>query len=307
MSHARELPLLIAFATVVRTGSFTAAARELGLSKSSVSEQVSALEQRCGVRLLERSTRSLRPTQVGERVLETAQAVVEAGRRLDTVLEEHRDAAVGTLRVATTNDLGPRVVAPIAARLVAEHARLKVEVVSDDSPRDLVQGGFDCAVRLGTPRTQGRVVIHLTQIQEAIVAAPSLAANWAHARRPRELKGAPWVHHSLLSGTEVMSFLGPRDTREEVVVTRRAQANTGEGVRALLLNGAGLGAIPDYLVADEVARGQLIRVCPEWIWRRISLFVELPSVKQKPQRLTLFVDALRRATADRTLFGAAAR
>lgn len=301
MPAPRDLPLLVTFAAVVRRGSFTAAARELGLSKSSVSEQVRALEERCGVRLLERSTRKVRPTQVGEQVMATAAIVADASCSLDAVLEDHRDAPVGTLRVATTQDLGPRLVAPVAARLAVQHPRLRVEVTSDDSTRDLVQEGFDVAVRLGEPRLQGRVVVRLGQVPEPIVGTPALANAWSAARRPRDLRGAPWVHHALLAGTEVMSFIGPRDAREEVAVERRAHANTGEGVRALLLHGAGLGVLPEYMVADDLRAGALVRVCPDWLWKRVSLFVELPSSRQKPRRVRLFVDAIKHAVAEGAL------
>jgi DNA-binding transcriptional LysR family regulator len=143
--------------------------------------------------------------------------------------------------------------------------------------------------------------VQLTQVDEPIVAAPAVAARYVNARKPRDLHAAPWVHHSLLAGTEVMSFIGPRGARQEVVVSRRAQANTGEGVRALVLHGAGVGVLPEYLVAEELRSGALVRLCPEWIWRRLLVFAELPSGKQKPQRLRLFLDGLKRAVADGAL------
>lgn len=301
MSGSRELPLLVAFAAVVRRGSFTAAARELGLAKSTVSEQIRALEERCGVRLLERSTRSVRPTQVGEQVMVTAAAVADAARALDATLEAHRDLPVGVLRVASTQDLGPRLVAPIVARMAAQHPGLRVELVSDDGSRDLVAEGFDLAVRLGAPKLQGRVVVRLARVAEPIVGAPALADAWAQARRPRDLRGAPWVHHSLLAGTEVMTFVGPRAAREEVAVVRRAQANSGEGVRALLLHGAGLGVLPEYFVAEDLRVGALVRVCPEWIWKSVTIYAELPSTRQRPRRVQLFLDALKLAVADGAL------
>lgn len=295
MSGPRELPLLVTFAAVVRRASFTAAARELGLSKSTVSEQIRALEERCGVRLLERTTRRVRPTQVGEQVLQTAVTVADAPRTLDATLESHRGVPVGVLRVASTQDLGPRLVAPLVARMAAQYPGLRVELVSDDNPRDMIGEGCDLAVRLGAPGRQGRVAVRLLRVPEPIVAAPALADAWAHARRPRDLRGAPWVHHALLPSTEVMSFVGPRGARDEVTVVRRAQANTGEGVRVLLVHGAGFGVLPEYLVADDLRRGALVRVCPEWIWKVVTVYAELPPGRQRPRRAQLFLDALKQA------------
>lgn len=297
MVQPRDLPLLMVFAHVTRLGSFTAAARELGLSKSVVSDQVRALEERCGVRLLERSTRRLRPTQIGEQVVAAAASVADAARDLEALLEEHRSAPVGTLRIATTYDLGPRLVVPVAARLAASHPALRIDVASDDSPQDLIAGRFDLAVRLGAPRESGQVVRRLALIPEPIVAAPALADAWAHAARPRELAGAPFARHALLSRGETMTFLGPRGEQEALVVTQRAQANTGEGVRALLLAGVGVGALPEYLIADDLARGALRRLCPGWVWKQVALYAELPSARRKPRRVQLFLDALKAACA----------
>jgi DNA-binding transcriptional LysR family regulator len=234
---------------------------------------------------------------VGEQVLAAAAPVVEATRDIEAVLEEHREAAVGTLRVATTHDLGPRFVAPVAAALVARHAQLRVDIVADDAPHDLIAGRFDLAVRLGAPRDSGHVMRRLGVTIEPIVAAPALADRHAHATRPRELAGAPWARHALLGRGDVMTFRGPRGERDEVAVTVRAQANTGDGVRALLLAGVGFGALPEHLVAEDLRRGALVRVCPEWIWKKITLYAVLPSAKTRPRRVTLFLAALKEALA----------
>ncbi len=298
MIQSRDLPAFLVFAEVVRHGSFTAAAKTLGLSKSVVSEQVSALEERCGLRLLERSTRRLRPTQAGEQVLAATAAVEAAARTLAAVVEEHHHAPVGTLRVATTHDLGPRLVAPVAARLVAEHPGLDVDVVADDRPQSLMDGGFDLAVRLGRPRESSHVVVRLGMVSEPIVAAPFLAAPFANAVRPRELVGVPWVRHAVVDQGSVLTFLGPNDEADLVAVTPRARANTGEGVRALLLGGAGFGVLPEHLINDDLRRGALVRLCSPWVWKNVSLFAELPSASRKPRRVQLFLDAVKRVMAE---------
>jgi DNA-binding transcriptional LysR family regulator len=303
MIEPRDLPLLAVFAAVVRCGSFTAAARELGLSKSVVSDQVRALEERCAVRLLERTTRSLRLTQVGEHVLGAATAVVAATRDVEAILEEHREAPVGTLRVATTHDLGPRFVAPVAAALAARYPELRVDIVADDAAHDLIAGSFDLAVRLGAPRDSGYVMRRLGTTVEPVVAAPALADRYPSASRPRDLNGAPWACHSLLARGDVMTFRGPRGEQEEIAVSVRAQANTGDGVRALLLAGVGFGALPEHLIAEDLQRGALVRVCPEWIWKQVTLYAVLPSAKRRPKRVTLFLAALKEALVSAGLPG----
>ena len=130
MLAPRDLPLLPVFVAVASTGSFTAAAKELRLAKSVVSEHVRTLEQRCGVRLMERSTRRLHLTQIGEQVLEAAEGVLSSVRSLEQVVEGQRELPSGTLRV--TLPLDPRlsaIVAPIAASLTQQYAALKVDLV----------------------------------------------------------------------------------------------------------------------------------------------------------------------------------
>jgi DNA-binding transcriptional LysR family regulator len=234
---------------------------------------------------------------VGEQVLAAAAPVVEATRDIEAVLEEHREAAVGTLRVATTHDLGPRFVAPVAAALVARHPQLRVDIVADDAPQDLIAGNFDLAVRLGAPRDSGHVMRRLGVTTEPIVAAPALADRYLNASRPRDLAGAPWARHALLSRSDVMTFRGPRGEHEEIPIAVRAQANTGDGLRALLLAGVGFGALPEHLVTEDLRRGALVRVCPEWIWKQLTLYAVLPSAKTRPKRVTLFLAALKEALA----------
>jgi DNA-binding transcriptional LysR family regulator len=125
MLSPRDLPLLPVFVAVASAGSFTAAARELGLAKSVVSQHVRTLEARCGVRLMERSTRRLHLTQVGELVLDAASAVLTSVRSLEEVVEGHRAAVTGTLRVTLPLDPSlSAMIAPIAAALLRQHAGL---------------------------------------------------------------------------------------------------------------------------------------------------------------------------------------
>ncbi|MBI5513577.1 MAG: LysR family transcriptional regulator [Deltaproteobacteria bacterium] len=290
-----DLPRWLIFAAVARRGSFTAAARELGLSKSAVSEHVSGLEASVGARLLERTTRKVSPTQVGLLALEGC-AVVESGLRdLAAALEEHRESPSGTLRVATTHDLGARFVLPAAAAVAARHPGVRVDVSCDDAVADLVGGGFDLAVRLGRPAESGFVLRRLAEVDEPLVGSPELAERYPDARRPRDLTGAPFVRHALVHRGRSWAFQA-RGERDAVVPEVRAQANTGEGVRALLLAGLGFGCLPEYLLAEDLGRGALLRVCPGWTLKRVTLYALLPSAKA-PRRVGLFLEELGRALA----------
>lgn len=297
MFQARDLPLLAVFAAVARQGSFTAAARQLELSKSVVSDHIRTLEQRCSARLIERSTRRMRLTQVGEQVLEVAATVVGAARDVEAILEEHREALVGTLRVATTHDLGTRLVAPLLARLAGEHPQLRIDLVCDDVMRDLIGDRFDVAVRLGAPRDSEFIMRKLGSFGEPIVGAPELAASHPGVTRPRDLAGAPWVRHALVSRGQAFRFRGPRGQTDEIAADVRAQGNSGDSVRALLVGGVGFGVLPQYQIAEDLRRGSLVDMCPGWSWKQASLYALLSSpMRQQPRRVRLFLDALVQAT-----------
>ncbi|MFV8751665.1 LysR family transcriptional regulator [Nannocystaceae bacterium ST9] len=292
MLNARDLPLLVVFASVVRTGSFTAAARALGVSKSVVSEQVRLLEDRLGARLLERTTRRVQITELGTAVFGSAELVERELRELDARLEDDRKAPRGQLRVATTHDLGHQLVAPIAATLALRHPELTIDIVADDAPHDLIAGRFDLALRLGKPSDSSLTARRLLDVPEPIVAAPELASAWAGALRPRDLQGAPWVRHSLVSGP-TMRFSGPRGQVDEIGPRVRVQANSGQALRSLLLAGAGLGVLPSAMIADELASGRLRRVCPGWIWKTVTLYALFPSSKHRRRAVEVFVAELR--------------
>jgi DNA-binding transcriptional LysR family regulator len=290
---ARDLPLLPVFVSVVRHGSFTGAAKELGVAKSVVSQHIRTLEERCGVRLIERTTRRLRLTQIGGEVLVAATAVVDAAKDVDRLVAAHHSAPTGTLRITAPQELGGTLVAPVAAEIARLHPALRVEIELDDHPRDLVGEGFDVALRLGVMGDSGHVARRLGWEPEIIVGAAELVAVYADADRPAGLRGAPWVVHSPLGAGKVWKFRSEdaNAKEDEVVVAPRALASSVESVRALVIGGVGFALLPRHVVAVDIAEGRLEHVCPAWFHRRISLYALLPG-RKNPPRVTLFLDHL---------------
>ncbi len=288
MFGVRDLPLLPVFAAVVRCGSFTAAARELGLAKSVVSQHVRTLEERCGARLIERTTRRLRVTQLGEQVLAAAAAVVDSVREVGRVLEAHAEAPSGTLRVTAPHDLGRLVATPAAARLALAHPALRIDLTFDDAPREVIAEGFDVALRLGPMRASSLVVRRLGSEPEIIVGSPALAARYLDAARPGELRDAPWVAHSLLARRRVWAFRSELGDVDEIAVEPRALASASAPVCDLVIAGVGFAALAQHVVARDVAVGRLQRVCPGWFRNVLSLHALLPA-RQAPPRVRLFL------------------
>lgn len=276
MISALDGPLLMAFAAVVRHGSFSGAATELKLSKSVVSDRVRQLEERCGARLLERTTRRLRLTPTGQEVLDAAHQVTDALSNLGRRLAEARREPAGLLRVATTIDLAPQLVAPVVARMVRAWPKLRVEIVADDVAHDLLARNIDVAVRLGAPKSSTFVSRKLATLTEPIVASPALAEVLGPVTRPRDLATAPWVRHALLPAGP-MRFTGPDAAEDELTPQVRVEANTGATVLALLLAGAGVGVFPVHGLRAHLDAGRLVELCPGWIWKTVTLYALMPS------------------------------
>ncbi len=276
MLSVAEGPLLIAFASVVRHGSFSAAAKSLKLSKSVLSERVRQLESRSGARLLERTTRRMRLTDAGSEVLAAATRIEEALAQLAHSLDARRVEPAGRLRIATTVDLGPLLVAPTAARFVAQHPKVRVEILSADAAQDMLADRIDIAVRLGAPKNSSFVVRKLAVLSEPIVAAPALADALGQVSRPRDLALAPWLRHSLITGSS-LRFSGPGGARDEISPRIAVEANTGATLLSLLLSGAGVGVLPEHALREHLHSGRLVRLCPGWIWKKITLYALMPS------------------------------
>ncbi|MEO7592739.1 MAG: substrate binding domain-containing protein, partial [Byssovorax sp.] len=186
---------------------------------------------------------------------------------------------------------GPLLVGPAVARFVTAYPKVLVEIFSDDAPHDVLGARIDVAVRLGAPKDSSFVVRKLAVLIEPIVAAPSLADTLGPVSRPRDLAGAPWVRHSLVSAT-IMRFVGPGGASEEIVPIVRTSANSGGTVLSLLLNGAGVGVLPMHALREHLRGGRLVRLCIGWIWKRVTLYALTPSKASKSPALNAFLAML---------------
>jgi DNA-binding transcriptional LysR family regulator len=296
-----QLSRMLVFARVVQRGSFAAAARELGLSRSHVSETVAELEAQVGVRLLERTTRALRLTQEGRRFFDRCDRVVGDAEAALADLAESSEAARGTLRVTCSSVVVRDLVAPVLVAL-ARSPGISAELCVDDHRRDLVAEGFDVGVRVGVPADSTFVARFLGAVPDVIVAAPEVA----RAIDPDDfdaVRALPWIAHSALPAAVELAgpHGGSRALRLDAVLT----TNTAESQRALLLAGAGASVAILPLVDDLIAEGRLVRLLPSWKLRTMQVFALMPSARQQPARTRLFVGALVERAAE--LWGRAPR
>lgn len=288
-----DLNHVAAFVRVVQDGSFTAAARALGLPKSSVSRSVAQLEQDLGVRLLHRTTRKLHLTDAGTsfhaRVSRALTDIDEATSAASDLQRELR----GSVRVSAPLDLGVFAVAPIVARFVRRHPGVNVEVRLASRIVDLVAEGFDLAVRAGTVRDESLIARRVGPIDLGLYASSRYIARRGAPKTMDELE----AHDTLVLRTDSgsMSWKLTSGSGEERTVEPRGAISADDisFMKKAVLAGGGIALLPTFFVAREEEAGKLVRVLPDWRLNGGSgLHVVYPSARYVPQRVVAFRDYL---------------
>ncbi len=294
MLPPRHLPLLATFVQVCREGSFTKAAISLSISKSVVSAHLRTLEEVLGARLLERTTRRVALTQIGQDVLAAADRMLSAANEVASIAESKRAIPAGVLRVAAPVCLGTLFVVPAVARLCSRYRELRAELVLSDEKTDPIAYRLDVIVSVNVPKDSTLVSMQLGTDTEIIVAAPSLAERWQHATQPTELASGPWIAHTSILASAQEQFRNQRGTLQRL--TPRAPSilvNTCDAIRSLVVGGAGFAVAPTRMVAEDIHAGRMVRVLPEWKGRTVRIHAGMPSRNHPPARVTFFLDELR--------------
>jgi len=287
-----DLNRVAAFVRVVVDGSFTAAAKSLGLPKSSVSRSVAQLEQDLGIRLLHRTTRQLHLTDAGsafyERVSRALGDIDEATAAAADAQEELR----GPVRITAPVDLGVWALAPIVTRFARKHPRIRVDLSLTGRVVDLVGEGFDLAVRAGPLRDSSLIARRVGELRSVMYAAPKYLK-----RRGMPTELADLAKHDCVvfrgSGGKATWSLAHRDGREaSVEVTGPIGVDDMSFVRKTVMSGAGIGILPEFLCGRAEDAGLLVRVLGDWTLNGAVLHLAYPSARYVPQRVVVLREYL---------------
>jgi DNA-binding transcriptional LysR family regulator len=274
-----------AFVCVVETGSFTAAARRLQTAKSSVSDSVRALEERMGVRLLDRTTRSVRPTEAGAAFYRHCQRLIgdvaSARREAQAV---HKTPA-GRLRVAVPDAFAERYIVPGLPAFLAAHATIEIELIESAAAARLIDEGMDLAIRIVEKPKSSLVVRRIASSRVIIVGAPAYLAQYGTPQRPRDVLG-----HRLIGFTPLTWGHTWQLGKETIRVTPRVMTNSSGSLRAAALAGLGLTAVPEWFVADALVSGQLIRVLGDHEAPASGIYAVYPTNRLLAPKVRAFVD-----------------
>lgn len=287
-----DLNRVAAFARVVQDGSFTAAARALGVPKSSVSRSVAQLEQDLGARLLHRTTRKLHLTAAGSAFYDRiARALADIEQATDAATDTQAQPR-GTVRVTAPLDVGVWALAGIVARFAKAHPMIRIEVSLANRIVDLAAEGIDLAVRAGPVRDGSLIARKVGMIEAGLYAS----SRWVKRNGlPKSLADLAEVDCILFRATDGRATwpLVTHDGRSETVtVTGRVGTDDLSFVRKAALAGAGIGLIPQFLCAREWQSGKLVRVLPEWSLAGSELNIVYESARFLPPRVAVVRDYL---------------
>ena len=286
---------IAAFLAVARARSFTRAAAQLGVSQSALSQTLRALEARLGLRLLTRSTRSVAPTEAGERLLHAA------GPRLDEIdaelaaLTELRDKPSGTIRITAHDHAIRAVLWPAVERLLPDYPDIKVEIVIDYGLTDIVAERYDAGIRTGEMVAKDMVAVRVgPDMRSAVVGAPSYFANRPRPKTPQGLTAHTCINLRLPTHGGLYAWEFEKGGRElRVRVEGQLVFNGTAPMLDAALAGFGLAYLPEDNVRTHLADGRLIRVLEDWCPPYPGYHLYYPSRRQPTPAFALLVNALR--------------
>ena len=291
---------LLIFARVVESGSFSKAAKHLGLPKSTVSRRISLLENRLGERLMQRTTRRLTLTEFGQGLLEHARQVADEVEAVVAFAAHRQVRPSGRLRVSMPGDFAHLLLVDMLAAFTAQHPAVMLEL--DLSPRrvDLLGENFDIALRMGTlPDDTNLAARRIADFPHGLYAAPSYLAARGELAAPADLARHDSLRLLGRDGDANQWTLLRGDDRWQGVPAGRLNANSPELLISLALAGAGIAAVPDYFAAGHVQRGALRRVLPDWCLPVVTAWAVFPGRRLMPAKTRAFIAMLLAALADR--------
>lgn len=284
------------YVRVVHAGSFTAAGRDLGISPSAVSKQIGRLEDRLGVRLLNRTTRRVGLTEEGAAFFEHAKRIIADLEEAEQALSQLQAAPRGVLRVNMPVTFGQLILAPLVPDFLTRYPDVEVEITLNDRTVDLVEEGMDLGIRIGALKDSSLISRKLAPSRRAVCAAPAYLETAGTPHRPADLAGHNCLVYTYRTWRNDWPLEGPRG-RETVHVTGSFSANNGEVLRQAALGGTGIIMLPIWQVRDDLLAGRLVEVLQGYSSPDADIHAVFPQTRYLAPRVRAFVDYLALAFA----------
>jgi DNA-binding transcriptional LysR family regulator len=287
-----------AFVAVVEAGSFVRGADALQISKTAASRLINDLEARLGVRLLQRTTRRLSLTEEGGVFLERCRDLLGGVAEAEAEVTARAGEAMGQVRVNVPVSFGLSHLAPLWPRFMARHPKVVLDITQSDRLVDLVEEGYDLAVRIAKLPSTTLISRRLSSSRLILCAAPKYLRRHGKPAHPEALANHAVMTYTLLSTGEHWHFVGP-DGPVSVKVTPRLRSNSGDTCVAAALEGQGIVLQPSFLVERHLETGALVELMPQYRAIEFGIYAVYPSRKHLTPKVRVLIDFLAEALADK--------
>ncbi|MEQ8356809.1 MAG: LysR family transcriptional regulator [Kiloniellaceae bacterium] len=288
MAESHDLTHIAVFATVAKLRSFTGAAKQLGLSKPTVSKHVSALERHLGARLLNRTTRSIRLTEVGSRFLARCQTILAELEDAESEVMRYRDRPQGRLKVTAPASLGSRYIAPFLRKFLDRYPKIELDMEMSEGKVDLATSEVDLAIRVAASPPLGGWLAELASCRQIVCAAPSYLRERGSPSELGDLRGHSCLTYAFLSSGETWPLRGPQGGCS-IEMQGRVRCDSGETMRRAVLGGAGVALMPTFLVSEDAARGALVNLFPAYRSEVHKIYAVIPPGRVLTAKVDVFV------------------
>lgn len=300
-----RLELMRTFVRIVESGSLSAAAAQMGTTQPTVSRRLQTLERSLGVRLLQRTTHTMRLTLDGERCFARAKELLLAWVAFESDARGAGEEPEGILRVVVPHAFGQECLIEPLAEYLRAHPRMSVEwLLHDDRAiQDYIAAGIDCAIQLGEVTDPGLVAIRLAEVPRIVVAAPGLLGGRAVPETAADLAALPWLALRTFYRNEVTLTHGKTGKRRRIAIAPRFSTDSLYALRNAALHGLGVCVGSQWVLADDLAAGRLVRLAPQWEAAPLPVSLVYPYARFYPARLLRFSEIVKRASP--AVFGGA--
>jgi DNA-binding transcriptional LysR family regulator len=292
-----RLTSLTAFVRVVDSGGFSAAGRRLNMSTTMVSNHVQALEERLGARLLHRTTRKVSLTEVGKAYYDRATQILADIEQADDIAGALQSTPRGTLRIYTASHIVP-FVAPVVAEFLRSYPDVKIDLNMGERVIDIIDEGFDLAIRLTPPPDSSLIVRSLATWRHVLCCSPAYLEKYGRLRQLSELSEHNCVRHLLYPFGDEWHFADRKGMPATVRVSGNLISNSGEALRRAALDGIGVSLAPGFLVHDDLEEGRLVRLLPEYRPVELSMNAVYPHRHHLSAKVRTFIDMLAHHSAE---------
>lgn len=288
-----RIELMQTFIRIVESGSLSAAAAQLGTTQPTISRRLQALEQRLGLKLILRTTHALKLTDDGERCYAQARQLLATWHALEDELTGSNDDPIGTLRVRAPHAFGQdQLIDPLVAYL-QRYPRLTVEWMLNDRTPDFISENVDCAIQVGAVNDPSLVAILLAEVPRFVVAAPSLLAQHKAIEDVSQLTELPWLALTSFYRNELALQRLSDNQPVNLPIAPRLASDSLYAIRKAVLAGMGAAIVSSWVVQEDLAKGELIQLVPEWQAPPLPVWLTYPWASYYPARMRHFFAMIR--------------